>query len=80
MLCNRGPTVLSIQDADTVKASASGEIKVGTYNFKLTVKDKEELSSSATLTVNVKKGNGLSLFKWTILTVLVLNNKCFVQT
>lgn len=39
-----------------MKASASGDIKVGTYVFKLTVKDVEELTSSAVLNVDVKQG------------------------
>lgn len=50
-----GPTVLTITDADKSIATASGGIQVGKYTFVLTVKDAEELSSTSTLTVNVKK-------------------------
>ena len=51
-----GPTVLTIKDADKSIATASGAIQVGKYEFVLTVKDAEDLSSTSTLTVNVKKG------------------------
>ncbi|XP_060562361.1 LOW QUALITY PROTEIN: dyslexia-associated protein KIAA0319-like protein, partial [Ruditapes philippinarum] len=50
-----GPTSLNIKDSDKVQATAGGSIKVGKYSFKLTVKDVEELTSSATLDVNVKQ-------------------------
>jgi len=36
---------------------ASGDINIGKYEFRLTVKDAEMLTSSATLTFNVKKGS-----------------------
>lgn len=51
----KGPTVLTIEDADKEQASATGDIKVGKYSFRLTVKDKEDLMSSATLDVDVKQ-------------------------
>ncbi|XP_045183076.2 dyslexia-associated protein KIAA0319-like protein isoform X2 [Mercenaria mercenaria] len=50
-----GPTALTIHDADKAEATASGDIKKGKYVFKLTVKDKEQLTSSATLDVEVKQ-------------------------
>lgn len=50
-----GPTVLAIKEPDKSVTVTSGTIKVGKYTFMLTVKDKEELKSSATLTVTVKK-------------------------
>jgi hypothetical protein len=56
ILYDRGPTSLIIKDSDKVQATAGGSIKVGKYSFKLTVKDVEELTSSATLDVNVKQG------------------------
>ena len=51
-----GPTILSITDADKSIATASGEIKVGRYQFQLTVKDVEELKSTSTLVIDVRKG------------------------
>ncbi|XP_052763495.1 dyslexia-associated protein KIAA0319-like protein [Mya arenaria] len=50
-----GPTTLVIRDSSEMVTEAAGEIKVGKYEFKLTVKDVEQLTSSATLTVQVKK-------------------------
>ncbi|KAL4218544.1 hypothetical protein ACF0H5_023278 [Mactra antiquata] len=50
-----GPTVLTIEKADESLASASGNINVGKYTFKLIVKDKEDLASSNLLIVNVKQ-------------------------
>ena len=56
-----GPTVLAIKEPDKSVTVTSGTIKVGKYTFMLTVKDKEELKSSATLTVTVKKGTSTFL-------------------
>jgi len=53
--------MLTLQDADMAKASANGQIKVGDYNFKLTVKDKEGLSSSTSLVVTIKKGKRINV-------------------
>ena len=58
-----GPTMLTLQDADMAKASANGQIKVGDYNFKLTVKDKEGLSSSTRLVVTIKKGKRINVVR-----------------
>ncbi|XP_052222214.1 dyslexia-associated protein KIAA0319-like protein isoform X2 [Dreissena polymorpha] len=50
-----GPTTLIIRAPDQVTTEATGEIKVGKYEFKVTVKDGEQLSSSNVLTVVVKQ-------------------------
>ena len=55
--------MLTLQDADMAKASANGQIKVGDYNFKLTVKDKEGLSSSTRLVVTIKKGKRINVVR-----------------
>lgn len=55
-VCFRGPTILTIQDAGNNVATANGDVNVGNYVFKLIVKDKEELTASATLNINVKQG------------------------
>ena len=59
MMCSyifSGPTVLAIKEPDKSVTSTSGTIKVGKYEFLLTVKDKEDLKSTTTLAVTVKKG------------------------
>jgi len=46
-----------IRDSDSMVTEATGDINIGKYEFRLTVKDAEMLTSSATLTFNVKKGS-----------------------
>ena len=58
---------MAIKNADKAIATASGEIKVGIYQFQLTVKDVEELKSTSTLKVDVKKGMMLLFTKHSII-------------
>ncbi|XP_042318512.1 dyslexia-associated protein KIAA0319 homolog isoform X3 [Sceloporus undulatus] len=56
-----GPSSLQMENVDSAIATVTG-LRVGTYYFRLTVKDGQGLSSSATLSVTVKedpKKNGL---------------------
>uniref|UniRef100_A0A8D2A0C4 PKD/Chitinase domain-containing protein n=1 Tax=Sus scrofa TaxID=9823 RepID=A0A8D2A0C4_PIG len=52
----RGPSAVEMENMDQAIATVSG-LQVGTYHFRLTVKDQEGLSSTTTLTVAVKKEN-----------------------
>uniref|UniRef100_A0ABM5GAV5 Dyslexia-associated protein KIAA0319 homolog isoform X2 n=1 Tax=Pogona vitticeps TaxID=103695 RepID=A0ABM5GAV5_9SAUR len=49
-----GPGSLQMENADSAVATVSG-LEVGTYYFRLTVKDGQGLSSTATLSVTVKE-------------------------
>ncbi|KAM4705890.1 dyslexia-associated protein KIAA0319-like [Rhinophrynus dorsalis] len=55
-----GPTKVTIQDSDKAVGLVTG-LQVGIYHFRLTVKDQQGLSSTATLSVTVKKGSNSSL-------------------
>ena len=46
---------MEMENFDKAIATVSG-LQVGTYHFRLTVKDQQGLSSTTTLTVAVKKG------------------------
>ncbi|XP_032318478.1 dyslexia-associated protein KIAA0319 homolog isoform X1 [Camelus ferus] len=52
----RGPSTVEMENVDKAIATVSG-LQVGTYHFRLTVKDQQGLSSTTTLTVAVKKEN-----------------------
>uniref|UniRef100_A0A2K6ASD1 KIAA0319 n=1 Tax=Macaca nemestrina TaxID=9545 RepID=A0A2K6ASD1_MACNE len=52
----RGPSAVEMENIDKAIATVTG-LQVGTYRFRLTVKDQQGLSSTSTLTVAVKKGN-----------------------
>nr|XP_008511727.1 PREDICTED: dyslexia-associated protein KIAA0319 homolog isoform X1 [Equus przewalskii] len=52
----RGPSAVEMENADKAVATVTG-LQVGTYHFRLTVKDQQGLSSTTTLTVAVKKEN-----------------------
>uniref|UniRef100_A0A8C4PKB0 KIAA0319 n=1 Tax=Equus asinus asinus TaxID=83772 RepID=A0A8C4PKB0_EQUAS len=51
-----GPSAVEMENADKAVATVTG-LQVGTYHFRLTVKDQQGLSSTTTLTVAVKKEN-----------------------
>ncbi|KAM4027057.1 dyslexia-associated protein KIAA0319 homolog [Anomaloglossus baeobatrachus] len=50
-----GPSVVTIQESDKPVAVVSN-LQIGTYHFRLTVKDHQGLESSAVLSVTVKEG------------------------
>ncbi|XP_028632157.1 dyslexia-associated protein KIAA0319 homolog isoform X2 [Grammomys surdaster] len=52
----RGPSAVEMENVDKAIATVTG-LQVGTYHFRLTVKDQQGLSSTSTLTVAVKKEN-----------------------
>ncbi|XP_052584289.1 dyslexia-associated protein KIAA0319 homolog isoform X2 [Peromyscus californicus insignis] len=52
----RGPSAVEMENVDKAIATVSG-LQVGTYHFRLTVRDQQGLSSTSTLTVAVKKEN-----------------------
>uniref|UniRef100_G3QUU8 KIAA0319 n=1 Tax=Gorilla gorilla gorilla TaxID=9595 RepID=G3QUU8_GORGO len=52
----RGPSAVEMENIDKAIATVTG-LQVGTYHFRLTVKDQQGLSSTSTLTVAVKKEN-----------------------
>lgn len=54
----RGPSAVEMENVDKAIATVTG-LQVGTYHFRLTVRDQQGLSSTSTLTVAVKQG------KWT---------------
>ncbi|KAL4837924.1 hypothetical protein H8958_015548 [Nasalis larvatus] len=56
----RGPSAVEMENIDKAIATVTG-LQVGTYRFRLTVKDQQGLSSTSTLTVAVKKG------KWDVI-------------
>lgn len=51
----RGPSAVEMENVDKAIATVTG-LQVGTYYFRLTVRDQQGLSSASTLTVAVKKG------------------------
>ncbi|XP_063155045.1 dyslexia-associated protein KIAA0319 homolog isoform X1 [Candoia aspera] len=51
-----GPSSLHIENADRAVATVS-DLQIGTYHFRLTVKDDQGLSSTATLSVVVQEGS-----------------------
>ena len=55
VMFHRGPSTVEMENFDKAIATVSG-LQVGTYHFRLTVKDQQGLSSTTTLTVAVKKG------------------------
>ncbi|XP_051025321.1 dyslexia-associated protein KIAA0319 homolog [Acomys russatus] len=52
----RGPSAVEMEDVDKAIATVRG-LQLGTYHFRLTVRDRQGLSSTSTLTVAVKKEN-----------------------
>ncbi|XP_073938875.1 dyslexia-associated protein KIAA0319 homolog isoform X2 [Castor canadensis] len=50
----RGPGTVEMENTDKAVATVTG-LQVGTYHFRLTVKDQQGLSSTSTMTVAVKK-------------------------
>ncbi|XP_008578808.1 PREDICTED: dyslexia-associated protein KIAA0319 homolog [Galeopterus variegatus] len=52
----RGPSAVEMKNIDKAIATVTG-LQVGTYHFRLTVKDQQGLSSTSTLTVVVKREN-----------------------
>uniref|UniRef100_A0A8C0TQR4 KIAA0319 n=1 Tax=Canis lupus familiaris TaxID=9615 RepID=A0A8C0TQR4_CANLF len=52
----RGPSTVEMENTDRAIATVSG-LQVGTHHFQLTVTDRQGLSSTATLTVVVRKEN-----------------------
>ncbi|GAB1298018.1 Dyslexia-associated protein KIAA0319 homolog [Apodemus speciosus] len=52
----RGPSAVEMENVDKAVATVTG-LQVGTYHFRLTVRDQQGLSSTSTLTVAVKKEN-----------------------
>ncbi|XP_054109657.1 dyslexia-associated protein KIAA0319 homolog isoform X4 [Callithrix jacchus] len=50
----RGPSAVEMENTDKAVATVTG-LQVGTYHFRLTVKDRQGLSSTSALTVAVKK-------------------------
>ena len=61
-VCCRGPNTLTISNSDQSVAVAVGDIKVGDYEFKLTVTDAEDQSASDKLKVTVKMSKYQLLF------------------
>lgn len=53
--CFSGPSAVTIQDSDKPVAVVSN-LQLGTYHFRLTVKDHQGLESSAVLSVTVQEG------------------------
>ncbi|KAL7984462.1 hypothetical protein Chor_003032 [Crotalus horridus] len=51
-----GPSSLHMENADSAVATVS-DLQIGTYHFRLTVKDDQGLSSTATLSVIVREGS-----------------------
>ncbi|XP_039181370.1 dyslexia-associated protein KIAA0319 homolog isoform X2 [Crotalus tigris] len=51
-----GPSSLHMENADSAVATVS-DLQIGTYHFRLTVKDDQGLSSTATLSVVVREGS-----------------------
>uniref|UniRef100_A0A8D2KUN1 KIAA0319 n=2 Tax=Varanus komodoensis TaxID=61221 RepID=A0A8D2KUN1_VARKO len=49
-----GPSSLQMENADSAVATVTG-LQIGTYRFRLTVKDDQGLSSTATISVTVKE-------------------------
>ncbi|XP_061050858.1 dyslexia-associated protein KIAA0319 homolog isoform X1 [Eubalaena glacialis] len=52
----RGPSAVEMENIDKAIATVSG-LQVGTYHFRLAVKDQQGLSSTTTLSVTVRKEN-----------------------
>ncbi|XP_029098817.1 dyslexia-associated protein KIAA0319 homolog isoform X2 [Monodon monoceros] len=52
----RGPSAVEMENIDKAVATVSG-LQVGTYHFRLAVKDQQGLSSTTTLSVTVRKEN-----------------------
>ena len=57
-----GPTTVEIENADKAQAKVAN-LKVGEYKFSLTVKDKDQLESTAKTTINVKESK-YNMFKF----------------
>lgn len=55
MLCFSGPSSVQMENDDKAIATVTG-LQIGTYRFRLTVKDQQGLSSAAVLSVTVKEG------------------------
>ncbi|KAK2112859.1 hypothetical protein P7K49_007125 [Saguinus oedipus] len=53
-MCSRGPSAVEMENTDKAVATVTG-LQVGTYHFRLTVKDGQGLSSTSVLTVAVKQ-------------------------
>ncbi|POI29032.1 hypothetical protein CIB84_007218, partial [Bambusicola thoracicus] len=55
MFCFSGPSYVQMENGDKAIATVSG-LQVGTYRFRLTVKDRQGLSNACMLSITVKEG------------------------
>lgn len=55
MFCFSGPSSVQMENSDKAIATVTG-LQVGTYRFRLTVKDQQGLSSASVLSITVKEG------------------------
>lgn len=55
MFCFSGPSSVQMENDDKAIATVTG-LQVGTYHFRLTVKDQQGLSSASVLSITVKEG------------------------
>lgn len=55
MFCFSGPSSVQMENDDKAIATVTG-LQVGTYRFRLTVKDQQGLSSASVLSITVKEG------------------------
>lgn len=55
MFCFSGPSFVQMENGDKAVATVTG-LRVGTYRFRLTVKDQQGLSSASVLSITVKEG------------------------
>lgn len=62
-LSHRGPGAVQMESPDDAVATAHG-LQVGTHRFRLTVTDRQGLSSTTTLTVAVKKSESWLRGEW----------------
>lgn len=53
--CFSGPSSVQMENGDKAIATVTG-LQVGTYRFRLTVKDRQGLSSASVLSITVKEG------------------------
>lgn len=55
VFCFSGPNSVQMENGDKAIATVTG-LQVGTYRFRLTVKDQQGLSSASVLSITVKEG------------------------
>lgn len=55
IFCFSGPSSVQMENDDKAIATVTG-LQVGTYHFRLTVKDQQGLSSASVLSITVKEG------------------------